>query len=139
MLGGGEGSPAQGTAEVPAVEPAVETALVEHVAAGEPPHVVPVLEVAEADDAAVLLIRGRPGGETAGKGAVEVELVGKRDEAGEAGVEGCENRVIVVVVKVKGFGRRGEAERVEDGGEGVAEIAEAGSEQGEEQERDGVR
>lgn len=95
VLNGGKGCPAEGAAEVAAVEPAVEADLVEHVAAGELAHVVPILEVAEADDAAVL-IRGQSGGETAGEGAVEVELIGDSDEAGEAGAEGGEDRVIEV-------------------------------------------
>lgn len=134
MLDGGKGCPAEGAAEVSAVEPAVEAGLVELVAAGEPAHLVPVLEVAEADDAAVL-IRGQSGGETAGECAVEVELVGESDEAGEAGAEGGEDGVF----EVEGLRGWAEAERLEDGREGRADMAEVGGEEGEEQEWDGIR
>lgn len=98
----------------------------EHVAAGEPAHAVPVIECAEADDAPVP-IRGSVAGETAGGGGVDIEQVGERDEAG---AEGGEGGAVGAEVEPRGWG---DAERVEDGGEGGAETAEAGSEQGEEE------
>lgn len=138
-LVGDQLGPADGAVELELIEPSVEAALVEHVAARQPPHAVPFPQPAQAHHAAVGAFAGEPIGEE----PVEVELLGEDDQAGEAGAEGGgEARGVVggggeVGVGIGGVGA-GEAEGAEEGGEGGAEVVDAGGEEGEEEEGDGI-
>lgn len=93
---GEEGGAAEGAVEVVAVEPPVDAAAVEDVAAGEHADLLPVLEGALAEDAAVVGAAAALVAELVGEG----ELIGEHDEAGEArsdcGQEGLVHDLVAV-------------------------------------------
>lgn len=86
-----EGRAAERAIEVEVVEPAVEAVLVEDVAAVEHADLVAVLQGAQAHHA---IGNGVGVVVAVGEEAVEVELIGEDDEAGEAGADGGEKSVV---------------------------------------------
>jgi len=94
---GEERGAAEGAVELVVVEPAVEAAAVEDVAAGEHAELVAVLEGGLAHHAGVVV-----GGSFVEEELIaELELIGEHDESGEAGSDGGEEAVVDDLVGVE--------------------------------------
>lgn len=106
----GQRGPAERAVEVEVLQPAVKAILVEHVGAGQPPHVAPWGEPVQADHA----IGVGTGAVGVGGIPVDGELVTEDEEAGEAGAHDVVERV--------GVGRGEEAEVAQDSEEEGVEI-----------------
>lgn len=123
-LVGDQRRPTERAVEVEVVQPAVEAAPMEHVAARKPSNLVPIPERALADDALAdgIAIAAVHDGVSVGDAAVVVELLGENDQAGEARSDGAEESVIDDDrVRVES----GQAERLEEAEKQGAEVADA--------------